>query len=85
MQRTAEEFVHRLPSGRWFVGDFLGTARGEETFLVPTPRLGSIELPLSALSAAEPAVRTYGRKSSAKRAAQRMIERVLDAEPWEGA
>ena len=22
MQRTAEEFVHELPNGRWFVGDF---------------------------------------------------------------
>jgi hypothetical protein len=84
MHRTAEEFVHRLPSGRWFVGDFLGTAGGEETFLIPTPRLGAMKLPLSALSAAAPPVRTYARKSSAKRAAQRMIERVLDADDWGG-
>lgn len=26
MERTAEEFVHRLPDGRWFVGDFVGRA-----------------------------------------------------------
>ena len=23
MDRTAEEFVHQLPTGRWFVGDFV--------------------------------------------------------------
>ncbi len=35
MQRTAEEFVHELPNGRWFVGDFVGIDRdGYAIFLV---------------------------------------------------
>jgi hypothetical protein len=27
MDRTAEEFVHQLPNGRWFVGDFVCDGR----------------------------------------------------------
>jgi hypothetical protein len=35
MQRTAEEFVHELPNGRWFVGDFLRTGPdGQAIFLI---------------------------------------------------
>jgi hypothetical protein len=35
MQRTAEEFVHELPNGRWFVGDVLRTRpQGHAIFLV---------------------------------------------------
>jgi hypothetical protein len=41
MERTAEEFVHRLPDGRWFVGDFVGrSSDGQEVFLVETPVFG---------------------------------------------
>ncbi|HZL16466.1 MAG TPA: hypothetical protein VFG23_01845 [Polyangia bacterium] len=87
MQRTAEEFVHQLPEGRWFVGDFLRTdEKGETVYLV---ELGSLavgeELPLAAIVTlshlpTSRRVRTYRQKSSAKRAAQRMIERVLGKE-----
>ena len=77
MDRTAEEFVHQLPSGRWFVGDFVATRNGQDVFLVETvPGRSVAELTADAIVAA--AIPTYGRKSSAKRAAQRMIERVLD-------
>jgi hypothetical protein len=34
MDRTAEEFVHQLPNGRWFVGDFVARQAGEDVFLV---------------------------------------------------
>jgi len=35
MERTAEEFVHKLPDGRWFVGDFVKIdGEGHEVFLV---------------------------------------------------
>jgi hypothetical protein len=76
MDRTAEEFVHQLPDGRWFVGDFVGTRNGHEVFLLETVhgRIG-VELTKDAIIAAR--IPTYSRKSSAKRAAQRMIERVL--------
>jgi hypothetical protein len=77
MQRTAEEFVHQLPSGRWFVGDFVATREGHDVFLVETVRGRSVaELTTEQIAAA--GLPTYARKSSAKRAAQRMIERVLD-------
>jgi len=76
MDRTAEEFVHQLPTGRWFVGDFVGRREGQETFLVETARGRSVaELTTAEIEAA--GLPTYGRKSSAKRAAQQMIERVL--------
>ncbi len=80
MDRTAEEFVHRLPNGRWFVGDFVGTdARGDDVFLVEVVRgRDGVELPLSAIADTHTAIRTYSRKASAKRAAQRLIESVLD-------
>jgi hypothetical protein len=80
MQRTAEEFVHQLPGGRWFVGDFVRTtAEGLEVFLVePAPSLGGVEMTLAAIAKLDSVVRTYATKSSAKPAAQRMIERVLD-------
>ena len=80
MQRTAEEFVHQLPNGRWFVGDFLKTdLGGNEIFLLERrPGAGALEMPLSTIALADSGVRTYGTKASAKRAAQRMIERVLD-------
>lgn len=77
MDRTAEEFVHQLASGRWFVGDFVTTRNGQDVFLVETvPGRSVAELTADAIVAA--AIPTYARKSSAKRAAQRMIERVLD-------
>jgi hypothetical protein len=80
MDRTAEEFVHQLPSGRWFVGDFVRTdARGDDIFLVEIPEgLDGVELPLSAIANEREALRTYSRKSRAKRAAQRLIESLLD-------
>jgi hypothetical protein len=80
VQRTAEEFVHQLPSGRWFVGDFVATnTLGEEVFLVEVVRgLDGLELPISAIAARTRYVRTYSRKASAKRAAQRLIESLLD-------
>lgn len=82
MQRTAEEFVHQLPNGRWFVGDFLGTARdGQATFLIERRSGGRVtEMSLSFVASAASGVRTYSAKASAKRAAQRMIERILDEE-----
>ena len=77
MDRTAEEFIHQLPNGRWFVGDFVATRDGQDVFLVETMRGRSVaELTMDAIVAA--AIPTYARKSSAKRAAQRMIERVID-------
>jgi hypothetical protein len=77
MDRTAEEFVHQLPSGRWFVGDFVATRGGQEVFLVETVRGRSVaELTIAGVTAAD--VPTYAHKASAKRAAQMMIERVLD-------
>jgi hypothetical protein len=80
MQRTAEEFVHELPDGRWFVGDFLRTGPdGQAVFLVELRAdAGAIELSLDLVARASSSVRKYSTKSSAKRAAQRMIERVLD-------
>ena len=53
MQRTAEEFVHRLADGRWFVGDFLGTdEKGETVYLVELGRLAvAVELTTSAMKA----------------------------------
>jgi len=78
MDRTAEEFVHQLPTGRWFVGDFVGRRVGQDVFLVETVQGKSVaELTIAAIIAA--GLPTYGRKASAKRAAQRMIERVLGA------
>jgi hypothetical protein len=77
MDRTAEEFVHQLPNGRWFVGDFVTRRDGEDVFLVETaPGRSVAELTMDAFVAA--GLPTYARKSSAKRAAQRMIQRVLD-------
>jgi hypothetical protein len=78
MDRTSEEFVHQLPSsGRWFVGDFVATRDGHDVFLVETvPARSVAELTMDAIIAA--GLPTYAHKSSAKRAAQRMIERVLD-------
>ena len=76
MDRTPEEFVHQLPDGRWFVGDFIGTRNGDEVFLLETVhgRIG-VELTKDAIIAAR--ISTYTHKSGAKRAAQKMIERVL--------
>ena len=77
MDRTAEEFVHQLPNGRWFVGDFVTTRNGQDVFLVETvPGRSVAELTTDAILVT--GIPTYARKSSAKRAAQRMIERVLD-------
>jgi hypothetical protein len=80
MQRTAEEFVHQLPNGRWFVGDFLRTDHdGHEVFLIERrPGVGAVEMGISTIARDDSGVRTYAAKASAKRAAQRMIERVLD-------
>jgi hypothetical protein len=77
MDRTAEEFVHQLPTGRWFVGDFVGRREGQEIFLVETVRGRSVA-ELTAAEVIAAGLPTHGRKSSAKRAAQQMIERVLD-------
>jgi hypothetical protein len=87
MDRTAEEFVHQLPGDRWFVGDFVRTDEsGEGIVLVEMGRsaLGRemavrTILALSRISRSH-RVRTYAHKSSAKRAAQQMIERVLGEE-----
>lgn len=78
MDRTAEEFVHQLPDGRWFVGDFVGTRDGRDVFLVER-RPGGVadEITIDVIPAS--GIPTYARKSSAKRAAQRMIEHVLDS------
>ena len=77
MDRTAEEFVHQLSNGHWFVGDFVTTRNGQDVFLVEiVPGQSVAELTTDAIVAA--GILTYARKSSAKRAAQRMIERVLD-------
>lgn len=77
MDRTAEEFVHQLPGGRWFVGDFVTRRDSEDVFLVETaPGRSVAELTMDAIVAA--GLPTYAHKSSAKRAAQAMIERVLD-------
>jgi hypothetical protein len=77
MDRTAEEFVHPLPTGRWFVGDFVGRREGQELFLVEIVRGRSVaELRTAAIVMA--GLPTYARKASAKRAAQGMIEYVLD-------
>ena len=84
MQRTAEEFVHQLADGRWFVGDFVRAGgEGGEVYLVELRRVRAVvELPLAVISTLSHStghlwVPTYAQKSSAKRAAQRMIERVL--------
>ena len=84
MQRTAEEFVHQLTDGRWFVGDVLRAGgKGGEIYLLELRRAGGVvELPVTVILALShlPGPRwvpTYAQKSSAKRAAQRMIERVL--------
>lgn len=77
MERTAEEFVHHLPTGRWFVGDFVGRRDCQDVFLVETVRGRSVA-ELTAAEVIAAGLPTYGRKSSAKRAAQQMIERVLD-------
>jgi hypothetical protein len=53
MDRTAEEFVHQLPSGRWFVGDVVTTRNGQDVFLVETVRGRSVaELTMDAIVAA---------------------------------
>ena len=82
MQRTAEEFVHELPGGRWFVGDFLRTGpEGHAIFLIELrAEAVAIELSTEHVARARSSVRTYSTKSSAKRAAQQMIERVLDGD-----
>jgi len=77
MDRTAEEFVHQLPTGRWFVGDFVARRAGQNVFFVETARGRSVA-ELTAAEIMATGLPTYGRKSSAKRAAQRMIEHVLD-------
>jgi hypothetical protein len=84
MQRTAEEFVHQLPEGRWFVGDFQRTdGEGEKVYLIELGHMGvGVELTTTVIatlsrSPTSRRVRTYSKKSSAKRAAQQMIERVL--------
>jgi hypothetical protein len=80
MDRTAEEFVHQLPNGRWFVGDFVRTDEGgQEVFLVEafSTRIG-VEVTMALVERRWTRIPTYARKSSAKRAAQKMIERVLD-------
>lgn len=77
MDRTAEEFVHQLPGGRWFVGDFVAKRHGHDVFLVETVRGRAVaESTMAAIEAA--GLPTYAHKSSAKRAAQQMIERVPD-------
>jgi hypothetical protein len=80
VQRKAEEFLHQLPNGRRFVGDFVRTDRdGQEVFLLERrPGGGVVDMRLSTIARDACDIRTYAAKSSAKRAAQRMIERVLN-------
>jgi hypothetical protein len=79
VDRTAEEFVHQVPDGRWFVGDFVRTdAEGHPVFLVEPYRSGrGVELRLAVIARGWPGVGLYARKRSAKRAAQQMFKRVL--------
>ena len=78
MDRTAEEFVHQLANGRWFVGDFIARRGGQDVFLVERRSSGvGEEIAMGAVPSA--GIPTYAHKSSAKRAAQKMIERVLDS------
>jgi hypothetical protein len=81
MDRTPEEFVHQLPNGRWFVGDFVKTDEaGHEVFLVEalSTRIG-VEVTMALVERRWTRIPTYAHKSSAKRAAQKMIERVLSS------
>ena len=51
MDRTAEEFVHRLPGGRWFVGDFVRTnPDGQDVFLVEIRRRTGVELTMDVIA-----------------------------------
>jgi hypothetical protein len=61
MQRTAEEFVHQLPNGRWFVGDFVRTAaNGQSIYLLERfPGHGGIGMPLADIAARTSGVRSY--------------------------
>jgi hypothetical protein len=80
MDRTAEEFVHRLPNGRWFVGAFVRTDEGgQKVFLVEAFRTRiALEVTMALVERRWTRFPTFAHKSSAKRAAQKMIERVLD-------
>jgi hypothetical protein len=69
MERTAEEFVHQVEgSDRWFIGDF----QAADTFMATSGRL------LKMADIKDGAVVTYAHKSSAKKAAQRWLEKTLD-------
>jgi hypothetical protein len=61
MQRTAEEFVHRLPNGRWFVGDFVRTTSdGQDIYLVePRPGLGGFDASVAEIAATSSPLRSY--------------------------
>lgn len=81
MKRTAEEFVHQLPIAdnpkgkRWFVGDFQGSGDGTKegaVYMLTDGRITTtwhIQRGITSL---------YSTKSSAKRAAQRWLEKTLD-------
>jgi hypothetical protein len=78
-ERTAEEFIQQLAgvdddgwdNGRWFVGEFRG--RKPERYMLTTGRIATVlEIQRGAITT------LYKRKSSAKRAAQRWLERTLD-------
>src|SRR5882672_1753733 len=64
MQRTAEEFVHQLPNGRWFVGDFVRTdSVGREVFLVePRKGRGGVVMVIAAIALPASGVRAYACK-----------------------
>lgn len=81
MERTAEEFLEQLPSGAWIIADSPGhygqdlpgklacfTKHVRVVFLTP------------AEAEASRLVVKYTTKGACKRAAQRMLERILDSE-----
>jgi hypothetical protein len=75
-ERTAEEFVHELPDGRWFVADFMGRDPefgGGPMYMAmdgSTQNLHYFEVGEA---------KRYKTKASAKRAAQKWLEAQLDA------
>jgi hypothetical protein len=70
MKRTAEAFVHQLPDGMWFVGDYL---RGQGVAAVYLWTDGTER---TARSIQLARVDVYKHKASAKRAAQSWLKRI---------
>ncbi len=74
MERTAEEFVHQFPNGRWFIGDFEASDTGIH-FMATDGRILTVD---EAQQGGSSYVKTWSRKSDAKRAAQKWLETMLD-------